>query len=106
MLIAGTIRCAPHRQFASGTAGLQEAVATYRAALEECTRERVPLKPLPKPTSRRRAQPSLGRPDPSQADIALTQDIKKAAAPIGLVLHDHLIIGGNSHTSVRDLKLI
>jgi DNA repair protein RadC len=36
----------------------------------------------------------------------LTQDIKKAAAPIGLVLHDHLIIGGNSHTSVRDLKLI
>jgi DNA repair protein RadC len=60
----------------------------------------------PKPTSRRRAKPSLGRPDPSQADIALTQDIKKAAAPIGLVLHDHLIIRGNSHTSVRDLKLI
>ena len=42
----------------------------------------------------------------SQADTALTQDIKKAAAPIGLVPHDHLIIRGNSHTIVRDLKLI
>ena len=27
----------------SGTARLEEAVAAYRAALEECTRERVPL---------------------------------------------------------------
>jgi DNA repair protein RadC len=47
-----------------------------------------------------------GDPTPSKADIAVTQDIKKAAAPLGVVLHDHLIIGRNSHTSLRDLKLI
>ena len=47
-----------------------------------------------------------GDPTPSKADIAVTQDIKKAAAPLGVVLHDHLIIGHNSHTSLRDLKLI
>ena len=43
---------------------------------------------------------------PSKADIAVTQDIKKAAAPLGIVLHDHLIIGRNFHTSLRDLGLI
>ena len=47
-----------------------------------------------------------GDPTPSKADIAVTQDIKKAAAPLGVVLHDHLIIGRNRHTSLRDLGLI
>ena len=47
-----------------------------------------------------------GDPTPSKADITVTQDIKKAAAPLGVVLHDHVIIGRNSHTSLRDLKLI
>ena len=47
-----------------------------------------------------------GDPTPSKADITVIQDIKKAAAPLGVVLHDHLIIGHNSHTSLRDLKLI
>ena len=44
-----------------------------------------------------------GDPTPSKADIAVTQDIKKAAAPLGVVLHDHIIIGRNGHTSLRDL---
>jgi DNA repair protein RadC len=44
-----------------------------------------------------------GDPTPSMADIAVTQDIKKAAAPLGVVLHDHVIIGRNRHTSLRDL---
>ena len=47
-----------------------------------------------------------GDPAPSKADIAVTQDIKKAAAPLGVVLHDHVIIGRNRHTSLRDLGLI
>jgi DNA repair protein RadC len=47
-----------------------------------------------------------GDPTPSKADIAVTQDIKKAAAPLGVVLHDHVIIGRNRHTSLRDLGLI
>jgi len=44
-----------------------------------------------------------GDPTPSKADIAVTQDIKKAAAPLGVVLHDHIIIGRNGHISLRDL---
>jgi DNA repair protein RadC len=47
-----------------------------------------------------------GDPTPSKADIAVTQEIKKAAAPLGLVLHDHVIIGRNRHASLRDLGLI
>ena len=44
-----------------------------------------------------------GDPTPSKADIAVTKDIKKAAAALGVVLHDHVIIGRNGHTSLRDL---
>jgi len=44
-----------------------------------------------------------GDPTPSKADIAVTQDIKKAAASLGVVLHDHVIIGRNRHTSLREL---
>ena len=47
-----------------------------------------------------------GDPTPSKADIAVTQDIKKAAAPLGVVLHDHVIIGRGIHVSLRDLGLI
>jgi len=44
-----------------------------------------------------------GDPTPSKADITVTQDIKKAAGPLGVVLHDHLIIGHDSHVSLRKL---
>ena len=47
-----------------------------------------------------------GDPTPSKADIAVTQEIKKAAAPLGLSLHDHLIIGRNRHASLRELGLL
>ena len=47
-----------------------------------------------------------GDPTPSKADIAVTQEIKKAAAVLGLTLHDHVIIGRNRHASLRDLGLI
>ena len=47
-----------------------------------------------------------GDPTPSKADIAVTHEIKKAAAPLGVVLHDHLIIGRGQHVSFRDLGLI
>jgi DNA repair protein RadC len=47
-----------------------------------------------------------GDPMPSQADIAVTQDIQKATAALGVALHDHVIIGRNGHTSLRDLGLI
>jgi DNA repair protein RadC len=47
-----------------------------------------------------------GDPTPSKTDIAVTQDIKKAAVLLGVALHDHIIIGRNGHTSLRDLGLI
>jgi len=47
-----------------------------------------------------------GDPTPSKADIAVTRDIVKAAAPLGVTVHDHLIIGRGRHTSLRDLGLL
>jgi DNA repair protein RadC len=47
-----------------------------------------------------------GDPTPSKADIAVTQDVKKAAAALGVTVHDHVIIAGNHHTSLRDLGLL
>jgi DNA repair protein RadC len=47
-----------------------------------------------------------GDPAPSAADIAVTQDIIKAAASLGIVIHDHLIIGRGGHSSLRDLGLL
>ncbi|HVC57226.1 MAG TPA: DNA repair protein RadC [Stellaceae bacterium] len=47
-----------------------------------------------------------GDPTPSKADIAVTRDIVKAAAPLGVTVHDHLIIGRGRHTSLRDMGLI
>src|SRR5215468_7453643 len=44
-----------------------------------------------------------GDPTPSKADIAVTQDIKKAAAPLAIALHDHIIIGRDGHISLREL---
>ncbi|HZU91030.1 MAG TPA: DNA repair protein RadC [Stellaceae bacterium] len=47
-----------------------------------------------------------GDPTPSKADIAVTRDIARAAAPLGVTVHDHVIIGRGRHTSLRALGLI
>jgi DNA repair protein RadC len=47
-----------------------------------------------------------GDPTPSKADIAVTQEIKKAGIAVGVAVHDHVIIGANHHTSLRDLGLL
>jgi DNA repair protein RadC len=47
-----------------------------------------------------------GDPTPSKADIAVTRDIVSAAKPLGVTVHDHLIIGRGRHTSLRDLGLL
>ena len=47
-----------------------------------------------------------GDPTPSKADIAVTKDIVKAAAPLGVAVHDHVIIGRGRHTSLRDMGLL
>ncbi|KAF0676371.1 DNA repair protein [Profundibacterium mesophilum KAUST100406-0324] len=42
-----------------------------------------------------------GDPTPSQADIAMTEQVGQACAALGLVLHDHLIIGKSRELSFR-----
>jgi DNA repair protein RadC len=47
-----------------------------------------------------------GDPTPSKADIAVTKDIVNAAKPLGVIVHDHVIIGRGRHTSLRDMGLL
>jgi DNA repair protein RadC len=47
-----------------------------------------------------------GDPTPSQADIRMTRDIVAAAGPLGIVVHDHIIVGRDGHASFKGLKLM
>ena len=47
-----------------------------------------------------------GDPTPSQADIDMTRAVKDAAAPLGVVLHDHLVVGAAETASFRSLGLL
>jgi len=47
-----------------------------------------------------------GDPTPSKADVTMTRDIIKAAAPLGVTVHDHLVIGRGRHASLRDMGLM
>ncbi len=47
-----------------------------------------------------------GDPTPSQADIRMTKEIITTARPLGIEIHDHVIVGKSGHTSMRGLRLI
>ena len=47
-----------------------------------------------------------GDPAPSTADIQMTKEINNIAKPLGIIVHDHIIIGRSGHSSLRGLKLI
>jgi DNA repair protein RadC len=47
-----------------------------------------------------------GDPNPSTADVKMTLDIIDIAKPLGLAIHDHIIVGRLGHVSLRGLKLI
>ena len=47
-----------------------------------------------------------GDPTPSQADIQMTKAIVDIARPLGISVHDHIIVGKNGHASLKGLKLI
>ncbi|MFO1110765.1 MAG: DNA repair protein RadC [Bradyrhizobium sp.] len=47
-----------------------------------------------------------GDPTPSQADIRMTKAIIDIAAPLGISVHDHIIVGKNGHASLKGMKLI
>jgi len=41
-----------------------------------------------------------------QADIHMTKAIVEIAKPLGISVHDHIIVGKNGHASLRGMKLI
>jgi len=47
-----------------------------------------------------------GDPTPSRADIQMTQQIMTIATPLGISVHDHIIVGKEGHASLKGLKLI
>lgn len=47
-----------------------------------------------------------GDPTPSRADIDMTKTIIDTAKPLGIAVHDHIIIGKDGHASLKGLRLI
>jgi DNA repair protein RadC len=47
-----------------------------------------------------------GDPTPSRDDVAMTKAVAAAAEKLGILLHDHLVVGRKGHKSLRALKLI
>ena len=47
-----------------------------------------------------------GDPQPSQQDIRLTREIVAAGRPLGIAVHDHVIVGSKGHSSLRGMGLI
>ena len=47
-----------------------------------------------------------GDPKPSQQDIRLTREIVEAARPLGIAVHDHVIVGARTCASLRALGLL
>ena len=47
-----------------------------------------------------------GDPTPSRADVDMTKMIVETAKPLGIAVHDHIIIGKKGHASMKGLLLI
>jgi DNA repair protein RadC len=47
-----------------------------------------------------------GDPTPSNADVEMTRQIVDTAKPLGIEVHDHLVVGKGRHASFRSLGLI
>jgi DNA repair protein RadC len=47
-----------------------------------------------------------GDPTPSRADIDMTKSVVEIAKPLGIAVHDHIIVGKQGHASFRALELI
>jgi len=47
-----------------------------------------------------------GDPQPSKADIEITQEVKSALRAVGIGLHDHLIVGGTETASFKSMGLL
>ncbi|TAK48642.1 MAG: JAB domain-containing protein [Xanthobacteraceae bacterium] len=47
-----------------------------------------------------------GDPTPSTADIQMTKSIIDIAGPLGIEVHDHIIVGKQGHASLKGMRLI
>jgi len=47
-----------------------------------------------------------GDPTPSQADVAMTREVRQAADALGITLHDHVVVGRTGTASMRALGLL
>jgi len=47
-----------------------------------------------------------GDPTPSRADVDMTKTIIATAKPLGIAIHDHIIVGKTGHASMKGLLLI
>ncbi|MET0905901.1 MAG: JAB domain-containing protein [Bradyrhizobiaceae bacterium] len=47
-----------------------------------------------------------GDPTPSQADIQMTKAVIEVSKPLGISVHDHIIVGKHGHASLKGMKLI
>ncbi|MBN9450911.1 MAG: DNA repair protein RadC [Bosea sp.] len=47
-----------------------------------------------------------GDPTPSGADMGMTRELVDIAKPLGIAIHDHIIVGRDGHASFRSLGLI
>jgi len=47
-----------------------------------------------------------GNPEPSRADIQITQRIAEAGQLLGMTVHDHVIVGREGHVSLRAKGLL
>jgi DNA repair protein RadC len=47
-----------------------------------------------------------GDPTPSRADVEMTRAIVEVAKPLGIAVHDHIIVGKDGHASLKALKLM
>ena len=47
-----------------------------------------------------------GDPSPSAADVKMTKEIAEVAKPLGIIIHDHIIVGREGHASLKGLRLI
>ncbi|MGD9915594.1 MAG: JAB domain-containing protein [Rhizobiaceae bacterium] len=43
---------------------------------------------------------------PSRADIEMTKTIVDTARPLGIAVHDHIIIGKSGHASLKGMGII
>jgi DNA repair protein RadC len=47
-----------------------------------------------------------GDPTPSRADIEMTKTIIETGRPLGVIVHDHIIVGKNGHASLKGMQFI